>query len=55
MLGVQGKKLQTHVGVMCYAHKFCRFVKVLDVIVEIFEASMCYVGVINVYILVLIG
>ena len=47
--------MQTHVGVMCYAHKFCRFVKVLYVIVEIIEASMCYVGVINVYLLVLIG
>ena len=28
---------------------FCRFVKVFNVIVKIIEASMCYVGVIDVY------
>ena len=48
MLGVQGGKLQASVGVMCYLHIFCRFVKVLDVIVKIIETFMCYVGVIDV-------
>ena len=32
---------------------FCSFLKVLDVILKIIEASMCYVGVIYVYILAL--
>ena len=40
---------------LCLFTYFCSFVEVIDVIVKIFEASMCYVGVIDVYFLVLIG
>ena len=34
---------------------FCSFMKVLNFIIKIIEASMCYVGVIDVYYIVLIG
>ena len=49
------KQLKAHVYVTCYLHMFYSLVEVLDVTVKIIEALMCYVGIIDVYFLFLIG
>ena len=46
----RGKKLKANVGIRCYLHIFRSFLKVLDVILKTIKASMCYLGVIEVYI-----
>ena len=48
-----GGELKANVGVKCYLHIFLQLLDGVRCYLKIFEGSMCYLGVIEVYILVL--
>ena len=49
VLGVFGKKLKADFDVRCYLHTFRSFLEVLYVILKIIEVIMCFLGVIDVF------